>query len=234
MTTVGNITFGQPSRHWDSIARRYVEYDTTAQETFGPFGTFREMSDAANDNTPRRGDWMQTYTGRKFWPLDPRADEIYIEDIAHSLAMQCRYGGHSLRFYSVAEHSVIMSRFVSPANAMWALLHDASEAYLADVPRPLKRHLPGYKEAESRVMEAVCAAFRLPHDMPAEVHEVDNRILADEIRQNMKPMDWHAKHDNPLGVEIRFWPPEQAELYFLDRFKKLTAGVKSENMRVAA
>lgn len=176
----------------------------------------------ANDN--RVGDWMQTFTGLKFWPLDPRADDVDIRDIAHSLSMQCRYGGHSLRFYSVAEHSVLMARAVSQGNAMWALLHDAAEAYLADVPRPLKRHLAGYKDAENKVMAAICEHFDMPATMPREVHEADERILSDEVHQNMAPMPWHARHSNPLGVELQFWDPARAEIYFLDTFRKLVRG----------
>ena len=68
---------------------------------------------------PRCGDWIQTFTGRQFWPLDPHVDEIYIEDIAHSLSMQCRFTGHSLRFYSVAEHSVLVSYAVPAATQRW-------------------------------------------------------------------------------------------------------------------
>lgn len=244
-----------PTKHWDSAARRHVEHDTTAQETFHVLpgthvaagytqdtaGNIRLTLPPGHTFTPnvqvaaqpaRKGDWMQTFTGRQFWPLDPDPAHIAIEDIAHALAMSCRYGGHSLRFYSVAEHSVLMARWLasyprpwgSTAIPLWALLHDASEAYLADVPRPLKRHLPGYKEAEAKVMAAVCDKFGLPHDMPAEVHEADNRILADEIRQNMVPMDWHAKHDDPLGVHLEFWSPVRAEEEFLRLFEALTAG----------
>ncbi len=170
----------------------------------------------------RRGDWMQTYTGRAFWPLDPRPEDVCIEDIAHSLSMQARYAGHGKRFYSVAEHCVHVSAHCSPENALWGLLHDASEAYLVDVPRPLKRHLPGYVEAEARVMAAICDAFGLPHEMPVEVHEMDNRILADEIRQNMAPMNWHAEHDDPLGVGLHFYTPGIGESVFLYVFHRLT------------
>lgn len=89
----------------------------------------------------RRGDWMMTYSGRAFWPLDPRADEIDPLDIAHALSMLCRYGGHVRRFYSVAEHCVLMSHAVAPEHALWALLHDATEAYMVDLPRPINRIL---------------------------------------------------------------------------------------------
>jgi hypothetical protein len=87
----------------------------------------------------RRGDWMQTFTGRAFYPLDPRPEDIDPVDIAHALSLICRYGGHSSRFYSVAEHCVLMSHAVAPEHALWALLHDATEAYLGDMIRPLKR-----------------------------------------------------------------------------------------------
>ena len=66
----------------------------------------------------RKGDWMQTYTGRQFWPIDPRANEVHIEDIAHALSMMCRYNGHCRTFYSVAEHSVLVSQHVPPEHAL--------------------------------------------------------------------------------------------------------------------
>ena len=177
------------------------------------------------DNIPmqRDGDWMQTATGRQFWPLDPRPSEICIEDIAHSLSMMCRYGGHCLRFYSVAEHSVLMSRAVSRENALWALLHDASEAYVVDVPRPLKANLPNYKNLESHVMGAVCIRFGISHVMPAEVKSADNQILLDESTQNMgpSPAPWGIDGE-PLGVVLQFWSPEQAKAEFVKEFAALT------------
>jgi len=171
----------------------------------------------------RHGDFMQTATGRKFWPMDPRANEVFIEDIAHSLSMQCRYAGHCLRYYTVAEHSVLMARHLRPEGvevALWALLHDASEAYLVDVPRPVKPYLEGYKAAEAKVMAAVCDRFGLPHEMPAIVHEADERIIADEM-VNLVPMDWHGKHRNPLGVKLQHWSPDDAKAEFLATFDAL-------------
>lgn len=170
----------------------------------------------------RLGDWMQTATGRQFWPLDPRPDEIDIVDIAHALSMMCRYGGHCIRFYSVAEHCVLMARAVSPENALWALLHDASEAYVVDVPRPLKASLPNYKNLEGYVMNAVCVRFGISHLMPAEVKSADNRILLDESAQNMgaTPAPWGIDGE-PLGVVLQFWSPEQAKAEFLKEFAAL-------------
>lgn len=110
----------------------------------------------------RAGDWVLMPSGRPFWPIDPRADEIDIEDIAFSLSHLCRFGGHCKRFYSVAEHSVYVSRLVSPEAALWGLLHDASEAYVGDMPRPLKRMLPEFVMMEGKVQQAVAERFSLP------------------------------------------------------------------------
>ena len=87
----------------------------------------------------RVGDWIQTMSGVIFYPLDPRPEEIRIEDIAHALSHQCRFAGHCREFYSVAEHSVRVSRELPQEFMLWGLLHDASEAYLVDLPRPIKR-----------------------------------------------------------------------------------------------
>ncbi|GAA2866998.1 hypothetical protein GGQ99_001350 [Aminobacter niigataensis] len=169
----------------------------------------------------RAGDWMQTFTGRQFWPLDPRPNEMFIEDIAHALSLQCRFGGHCIKFYSVAEHCVHLARHVSSENRLWALLHDASEAYIVDVPRPLKRFLAGYKPAEDAVMEAVCERFGLPPEMPAEVHEADMRIIQDE-RVNLSDCvtEW-GYLSPPLGIQIECWPPERAKAEFLDTFARV-------------
>ncbi len=172
----------------------------------------------------RHGDFMQVYSGRQFWPMDPKPEEIHIEDIAHSLSLQCRYAGHCVKFYSVAEHSVLLAGWLLPRYgaeiALWGLLHDASEAYLVDVPRPLKPFLHGYKEAEARVMAAVAQRFGLAPDMPPPVHVADNRIVADEL-VNLRPMAWHGRFDDPLGVRVQCWAPEQAEDEFLNTYVML-------------
>lgn len=204
-------------------------YNDVATETFGPLEKYVAANDNVsrrdwNKNPPRVGDWMQTWSARKFWPLDPHAEEVFIEDIAHSLSMQCRYAGHCRRFYSVAEHSVLMARWLLPNHgpeiALWGLMHDASEAYLVDVPRPVKPYLAGYKDAESKVMAAVCQRFGLAKEMPAIVHDADNRIIGDEL-ENMTPMAWHARYNEPLGVSLRYWSPEKAEVEFLATFDAL-------------
>lgn len=173
---------------------------------------------------PRQGDWIQTFTGKQFWPMDPSPDEIDIEDIAHALSMLCRYGGHCLRFYSVAEHSVLLARAVAPRHRLHALLHDASEAYLIDLPRPIKNCLAGYREAERVIEIAVAMHFDLPLAMPSEVKRADTQILMDERAVNMRhaPSRW-TTDTSPLGVTLQFWSPEQAEAEFLAEFARTLA-----------
>jgi hypothetical protein len=172
----------------------------------------------------RRGDWMQTVSGVAFYPLDPRPDEVHIEDIAHALSMLCRYGGHTRRFYSVAEHCVLMSRAVAPEHALWALLHDATEAYMGDLIRPLKRQMPAYAEAEGDLMLVICHRFGLDYFEPAEVKAADTRILRDEraVLLGEPPQPWLAiENVQPLGVEVEGWAPDRARGEYLVRFHEL-------------
>lgn len=171
----------------------------------------------------QRGNWMQTFTGRQFYPLDPRPEDISILDIAHALSMQCRYNGHVRNLYSVAEHCVLVSRLVAPENALWALLHDATEAYVGDMIPPLKLHMPEFQAVENKVMRAIAQKFGLAGDMPNEVHETDSRILLDERAALMGPPagEWDIEGE-PFGVEILAWSPATAELEYLVRFAELT------------
>jgi uncharacterized protein len=142
-----------------------------------------------------RGDWMQTYTGRQFWPLDPRPEDVDLRDIAWSLANQCRFAGHCKRFYSVAEHSLIMERRAPDPFRLAALFHDASEAYLLDVIRPLKRFISDYATWERNINLAIAAHFGFDAAiLDSEViHLLDNRMLATEKRDVMSepPAPWH-------------------------------------------
>ncbi|TAL44618.1 MAG: phosphohydrolase [Salinibacterium sp.] len=177
------------------------------------------------DDTWLRGDWMQTHTGRRFYPRDPRPEEVDPEDIAHALSLLCRYGGHVDRFYSVAEHCVLMSQAVAPDNAIYALLHDATEAYVCDVPRPLKKQLDGYQEIEARVWFAVAMRFHVELTLPAEVHEADNRILLNEREALFSRAEPWPSLDGltPLPVTVTGWAPADAERHYLDRLEELMA-----------
>jgi hypothetical protein len=174
-------------------------------------------------NSSRVGDWCQTYTGRMFWPLDPRADEVCIEDIAHALSLLCRFGGHCREFYGVAEHCVRVSEACDPADALWGLLHDASEAYLVDVPRPIKGWLGNYRAIEAGVQRAVCVRFGLTIEEPESVEWADSVLLHTEARDLMSrpPNSW--KHmAPPLPGVIVPWSAPVAERAFFARFLALT------------
>jgi len=181
--------------------------------------------------------WIQTYTGRKFVVMDPDPECIVIEDIAHSLANQCRYAGHCLQFYSVAEHCYHLWALASPENKHVALMHDATEAYLVDVPRTVKEALGDYRPLEHKYAEIIAKRFNLEYPWPEEVHDLDNRILLDERAQNMPAFrngkdnylpagyqwckaeeDGWPFHKSPLNVQLQFWSPWEAEEKFLEAF----------------
>lgn len=175
----------------------------------------------------RKGDWLQTYTGKAFWPFDPHLDEIDIFDIAHSLAHQCRYAGHCIRFYSVAEHCLHVSRLCSQENKLWGLLHDATEAYLVDLPRPIKWHLPDYKVIEAELESVIASKFNLSLPIPLEVKLIDDCILDLEREQNMSepPYDWQVHNHLGVYVRIQNWDPIKAEDEFLNEFLRLSKGI---------
>ncbi|AMV24559.1 hypothetical protein VT84_09200 [Gemmata sp. SH-PL17] len=192
----------------------------------------------------RRGDWVQTFTGRKFWPLDPRPEDVDVRDIAHALSLLCRFTGHSRTFYSVAQHSVLASQIVPPESALAALLHDAAEAYMGDIARPWKRFLSitfrdadgdtfssTLKGAEDRLLDVLVVALGGP---PASneaawgpVAKADEILLVTEARDLMSPLTdgWHHVPANGFAILpelIEPWAPERAEREFLQRFATLT------------
>lgn len=171
------------------------------------------------------GAWIQTWTGRVMHPVEPDPSEIEIDDIANALARQCRYGGHCLRFYSVAEHCVLLADYAAPEHAFCALMHDASEAYLIDIPRPLKPALVGYHAIEDRLMMMIAAKFDFRWPPAPEVKRLDAAIVTDERHQNMESNGiadrlWGATLP-ALGVTLQFWTPEIAAIEFLTRFHRL-------------
>lgn len=173
----------------------------------------------------RRGDWMLTSTLGQYWPLDPRPEDVRIEDIAAALSKLCRFAGHCNRFYSVAEHSVLVSYEVPSHLALQALMHDATEAYVVDVPRPLKHGLGAtYADIEELNWLAIADCFGLEHEMHPFVKCADNAVLLAERDQLFAP-------GGPLwsvpGVaakcEVRGLHHVAAEALFLRRFVELTA-----------
>lgn len=166
--------------------------------------------------------YILTYTGRHFNFTDPR--EIDIVDIAHALANLCRFTGHTRTFCSVAQHSVAVSRLVPREHALAGLMHDASEAYLGDVSMPLKPLLPGYREIEARVHQAIFEHFGIDPVLPPEVKRADMKMLATERLRLMPddPTPWPCLEGiEPLSGDGEFWGPQRAEVEFLSRFSVL-------------
>lgn len=169
--------------------------------------------------------WMQLYSGEPFYPMDATQDDIHIYDIAHALGNVCRYAGHCHTFYSVAEHSWHLSYSVDSENALWALLHDAAEAYIGDIVRPLKHEIQSYLDLEEYLERIIFNKFGLTGPMPDQVKEHDLRIVVDEREQLMAPprLPWPMLEGcEPLGIRVNTWNPDQARFMFLARYNQLT------------
>ncbi len=153
-------------------------------------------------NSERKGDWIQTFSGQRFYPLDPRPNEIELVDIVVALSNQCRFSGHLRRHYSVLEHSVRVAHILGQPHLptsndyAWALLHDAAEAYLQDLPRPLKQldEFAHYRAAEARLMAAIADRFGLIGSLPPMVDFADKAMLWWEYSALMPQLlhDWES------------------------------------------
>jgi hypothetical protein len=176
--------------------------------------------------------WILTSSGVRFELLEPKAEMVRIHDIAHALSNVARFGGHTRRFYSSAQHSVnvavnLMQR-VGPGAAAYGLAHDAEEAYYLDMPTPLKRQLPDYEEYANRGRRAIFEALGLEwfgdEGYPDIVKEWDAKALNYE-RANVLPDHPQWPADPSLQrVDFYFAPPDQARHLFLDLFNQLVQG----------
>lgn len=169
--------------------------------------------------------WIQTYTGKKFFPLNPNIEDIDIEDIAHSLSMQCRFTGHSKFHYSVAQHSVLVSLNCEPQYALYGLLHDAAESYVCDLAAPLKKsgQFESYKKIETNLQSLIFTKYGLKPIEPDNIKNIDLRMLATEARDLMSPLhpEWKLSAQ-PFEFTIPIISPRTAKHYFLYRFYQLT------------
>ena len=170
--------------------------------------------------------WLQTHSGLAFDYENPKPEQIDIGDIAHACSKMCRFVGHSNRFYSVAEHSVHAAEllhFVSREHARWGLMHDAHETYVADIPSPLKRLLPDYRQIEEIVAAAVRARFGLVGTLPPEVKRIDLVLLASEAAtlHQPPPRDWQLPEEPLRCWRPACWSPKEARSRFLATFTEL-------------
>src|ERR1044072_3315958 len=163
---------------------------------------------------PAPGPYLQTVSGRCLNPFEPDPAQIDIGDIARALANVCRFGGHCRSFYSVAQHSVIVSELVEqrggdPEDVFAALMHDATEAYLGDMPHPLKHRSPlgaAFKDAEDHLEAALRSRFGIKPDVP-EIKRADRALLATE-RRALSSEAWHwpeLEGGGPVDRELQAW-----------------------------
>ena len=181
---------------------------------------------------PAPGPYLQTVSGRFVNPFDPDPTQLDIGDIARALANVCRFGGHCRSFYSVAQHSVIVSELVEQRggdveDTFAALMHDATEAYLGDMPHPIKHRSAlgaAHREAEADLERAIRERFRIKPDVP-EIKRADRALLATE-RRAFSAEDWHwpeLEGVEPLDLELTAWPPDEAAERFKARYEQLEA-----------
>lgn len=169
-------------------------------------------------------EWIQTFTGKKFHILDPQPEEVDIVDIAHALSNLCRFGGHCQKFYSVAQHCAVGAEaFDNPKVALHFLLHDSQEAYLCDLPRPIKRLLPRYKDIEKVVQEVIFLSLNIREKFDHHIEPMDMRMLATERRDLMKDSQIWTTLD---GIEslpglIEPWTQSVAKEKFLTLYYDL-------------
>lgn len=165
---------------------------------------------------------MQSYTGKLIDLANFTPEDVRLPDIAHALSQINRYTGHTIRPYSVAEHCVTVSRLCQPEHALWGLMHDASEAYLGDVSRPLKSLLPDYRVLEQGVQRIIAQAFHLPWPIPQDVHHCDVRaLLAEKAALLTVDHDWGFAGFDPSPYPIQCLSPAEAKAAFESRFKEL-------------
>lgn len=180
----------------------------------------------------RKGNWFQTYTGKAWWPMGPRPEDVDVRDVAHALAFQCRFNGHTRGFYSIAQHSVLVSGGIereNPEFALVALLHDAAEAYLGDMVRPLKAAFPGFRDVEEMNLRVIMEALGVSEEEQRAawplVKEMDDLLLVTERRDLLapSPRKWVEVLEKlePLPGKITPRTAYQAEAMFLQRYEYL-------------
>lgn len=165
---------------------------------------------------------IMTVSGKYFNFDNPEDSDFTIEDIAYALSNICRFTGHTKKYYSVGQHSVLVSYIVAPENALAGLLHDSSEAFLGDVSSPLKQLVPEYKIIETKVEQAIFSKFGVPFPMHTDIKRADLIMLASEMKSLMPKTSKLPQGVIPLKAEIKPWQPAKARRKFLDRFYELT------------
>jgi len=181
--------------------------------------------------------WILTYTGKRFDTLNPKPEDICIEDIAHALSMICRFGGHCRQFYSVAQHCLLVSCNLPVEAELWGLMHDAAEAYVGDVVTPIKRLLyvenggiaaDGFWEFEEKILHCVATALDMAWPPPKIVREIDTRVMLGEADFLMegRAAGCGGYFEEPIFVRPLSMRHNWAEDLFLARYRHLRNDAK--------
>lgn len=189
-------------------------------------------------STQNNNPWIETVSGIHFEFRDPQPDQIQVKDIAHALSMNCRFVGQCRKFYSVAEHSWHVARWLEgthPRIQMAGLLHDASEAYITDVASPVKQYMPEYKVMEDVISTAIFKKYGLEYPLHPAVKYADTAMLSNEAhhlllsRGNDWDM-WQARKRPPILEAFRpiGMQPDTAKEVFLDKFFELSLAIREE------
>lgn len=167
------------------------------------------------------GEWITTASGRSFSLHDPQPSDVCIEDIAHALSNLCRWTGHTRNFYSVAQHSMLVAEKLPAEAKLHGLMHDAHEAYIGDISRPLKRYLGSelIKQLESRIDEAIFIRFGIDPYYEL-VHDADSRMLATEARILCRDSKWAERMPHYEDVQILPWPAGNSRSVFVAAFRQ--------------
>lgn len=172
--------------------------------------------------------WIETYSGHKLNVFDIDPDMIDPVDIAHALSMNCRFNGHVKKHLSVAEHSVHCALMVSPENRFQALMHDAAEAYVSDMPRPIKHEIPAIVELDKIITKAIFDKFDIEYPICEEVKMVDLMLCKAEARDS--GMDTKSWPDDGIDVSLHhvpsYWSPEEARKTFLNMFECIMSEIR--------
>jgi uncharacterized protein len=174
-----------------------------------------KLSETNPKNELHTGQTIRTFKGHYVDVFCANHDTIDIDDIAHALSHMCRFAGHTPKFYSVAQHCVECLTYDVPKELQLTLLmHDATEAYLLDIPRPIKRHLRDYKELEENLMKVIADKFNLVYPFPPIIKEIDSRML-------------EIEHYNIIlgKAEMYLMSPELAKSKFLEAYHTIQEGV---------
>lgn len=173
--------------------------------------------------------FITTYSGHRLDFLNPHPAQIDIQDISRGLSRLCRFSGQTNEFYSVAEHCCILSEFVEEHSdfdnklSLQALLHDAPEAYIGDIPAPIKKFLPDYQELEARLWKAIAEKFDLPIELDFRIKTWDKEFCYLEGAQLMPYPDWWREQTRfGMHLPIRNMSSDNAYKTFMSRFKRYT------------